>query len=651
MTTKFDILKMKAQAALGSVEAMYTLGVNYIYGVGVDVNLVFAHSYLENAASKGFVQAKELMKTIFAEGGKSVELEPKFKEEGYEMLKTVCQAADKGDPAALHLKSLSRLSDETDNFRFYNAVKDMELACQQDYVPALHSLGVVYYRGNRIKGMQQKGLSMIMRAAEAGYIPAISEMMGISPEKVYPIIKKMSEKDDAEGEVLYMLSQYYREGIVVEKDTEECVRLLNKAGEKKFHTAYFDLGILYEYGQYGVSRDIAKAVEYYEQGVALGDAECMISLGFILERSSEYPNDYKRAFELYSKAADEENGMAFCNLGTCYKRGIGIEIDKGKALDSYVKAAELKCMEAYWNLYLYYMDGVCVPRDYDKAVEWLIKGDEAGNIQCTYQITKHIENGDGIEKDPIRYLFYMNKAAIGGYPEALVGLGNCYRDGIGTDANGKLAFEWYQKASQVSVEGITALAQCYTYGIGTQQDYDKAVELYKMAAEQGDAQAQCDLGICYRSGEGVEKDPVKAIEWYLKAAEQGHGGALNNLGIMYQHGIGVEADIEKAAMYYLKAAEAGNADGQFSVGLFYANGAGFDQNYEEAVKWFSTAAHQGEPDSMFHLAKLYSEGLGVEKDLGMAASLLYAAADRGFRPAIDAIQKNRIPRPNNETTN
>ena len=76
-----------------------------------------------------------------------------------------------------------------------------------------------------------------------------------------------------------------------------------------------------------------------------------------------------------------------------------------------------------------------------------------------------------------------------------------------------------------------------------------------------------------------------------------------------------------------------------------ASGAGGEQNYEEAVRWFKAAASQGEPDSMFHLAQLYSEGLGVEKDMNLVAIYLYMAADRGFQPAIDAINKNRIPRP------
>jgi TPR repeat protein len=48
------------------------------------------------------------------------------------------------------------------------------------------------------------------------------------------------------------------------------------------------------------------------------------------------------------------------------------------------------------------------------------------------------------------------------------------------------------------------------------------------------------------------------------------------------------------------------------------------------------------------LAALYNEGLGVERNPSLAAVYLYAAADRGFQPAIDTINKYKIPRPNND---
>ena len=41
------------------------------------------------------------------------------------------------------------------------------------------------------------------------------------------------------------------------------------------------------------------------------------------------------------------------------------------------------------------------------------------------------------------------------------------------------------------------------------------------AVEQGDSEAQYNIGIMYLKGRGTSQNPQKAMEWYQKAAEQG----------------------------------------------------------------------------------------------------------------------------------
>ena len=65
---------------------------------------------------------------------------------------------------------------------------------------------------------------------------------------------------------------------------------------------------------------------------------------------------------------------------------------------------------------------------------------------------------------------------------------------------------------------------------------------YRLAAEQGHAGAQSNLGVMYANGEGVLKDDAEAVRWYRLAAEQGHAGAQYNLGLMYAKGEGVLKD-------------------------------------------------------------------------------------------------------------
>src|SRR5437899_270355 len=66
--------------------------------------------------------------------------------------------------------------------------------------------------------------------------------------------------------------------------------------------------------------------------------------------------------------------------------------------------------------------------------------------------------------------------------------------------------------------------------------------LTEMAAEQGDASAQLNLGNSYYNGQGVPQDYKEAMKWYRKAAEQGDVFAQFNLGIMFYHGQGVPKD-------------------------------------------------------------------------------------------------------------
>ena len=76
-------------------------------------------------------------------------------------------------------------------------------------------------------------------------------------------------------------------------------------------------------------------------------------------------------------------------------------------------------------------------------------------------------------------------------------------------------------------------------GHGVPQDDKTAVKWYKLAAEQGHALAQYNLGWVYDTGKGVPQDYKTAVKWYTLAAEQGNARAQNNLGLMYDNGKGV----------------------------------------------------------------------------------------------------------------
>jgi len=69
----------------------------------------------------------------------------------------------------------------------------------------------------------------------------------------------------------------------------------------------------------------------------------------------------------------------------------------------------------------------------------------------------------------------------------------------------------------------------FIYSHGARNNYEKAdywftkaVDWFTKSAEQGNAEAQYNLGLMYANGQGVLRDKAKAAEWLKKAAAQGY---------------------------------------------------------------------------------------------------------------------------------
>ena len=64
------------------------------------------------------------------------------------------------------------------------------------------------------------------------------------------------------------------------------------------------------------------------------------------------------------------------------------------------------------------------------------------------------------------------------------------------------------------------------------QDYKTAVKWYRVAAEQGNASAEFNLGLMYDNGKGVLQDYVRVQMWFNIAASSGDKVASKNRDIV-----------------------------------------------------------------------------------------------------------------------
>jgi len=138
-------------------------------------------------------------------------------------------------------------------------------------------------------------------------------------------------------------------------------------------------------------------------------------------------------------------------------------------------------------------------------------------------------------------------------------------------------------------------AQSVRAGIAAWQhaDYARAVAIWRPLAENGDADAQFNLGQAYRLGRGVATNLSAAKSWFGRAAAKGHLDAQTTLGL-----------------------------------LLFQNG---DQ--AEGLKWLKQAALKGEPRALLVYGTALINGDGVTQDPVLGYAYVSRSAALGLEPA------------------
>jgi len=92
-------------------------------------------------------------------------------------------------------------------------------------------------------------------------------------------------------------------------------------------------------------------------------------------------------------------------------------------------------------------------------------------------------------------------------------------------------------------------------------NFAEAYCIMRPLAEDGDADAQYNIGWMYLNGYGLRVNDSLALDWWEKASSQGHTDANFSIGMLYSLGEGdVPKDSSKAIDYYLLAAKQGQED-------------------------------------------------------------------------------------------
>ena len=147
---------------------------------------------------------------------------------------------------------------------------------------------------------------------------------------------------------------------------------------------------------------------------------------------------------------------------------------------------------------------------------------------------------------------------------------------------------------------------------------EENVERLKLRIDAGDPDAIYAVGVFYREGvSGIIQDYTKALEHWHRAAELGDAQSYCMIGISYYYGHGVEVDKKKAKHYYELAAIGGDVTARHNLGI----NEGEAGNAERALRHHMIAVRAGENDSLKEIQELYSDGHATKDDYMKALKL------------------------------
>ncbi|EGB06480.1 hypothetical protein AURANDRAFT_29118, partial [Aureococcus anophagefferens] len=494
----------------GYTDAEQNLGCCYMGGEGTEVDLGKARYWFERAAAKGHEKAIQALARLDARTGSGVKLDKKKAERLFRM------AADRGDAGAQSNLGILLASEE----KFEETFRYFALAADQGWTNAENNLGICYRDGDGT----EKAAKIYRRAVELGNVDAMLKLgflyengsgVKLDKKKAERLYRMGADRGDAvaQNNVAFLL--------VSEKKFEEAFRYFVLAADQGLTSAENNLGMCYRRGE-GTEKKFEEAFRYYALAADQGYTDAEHSLGYAYRRGLYgLVESDKKAAKIYRRAVELGNVDAMNNLGLFYNNGFGVKLDKKKAERLFRTAAD--------------------------------RGDAAAQTSLGFLL-------DTEEKHEEAFRCYV-LAADQGYTTGELNLGICYEQGEGTEVDLGKARYWFEPAKiwkraveLGSVEAMVFLGELYEHGNGVKLDKKKAERLWRMAADRGNATAQCNLGVLLHSEEKFEE----SLRYYALSADQGYTPGEINLGGCYSDGQGTEVDLGKARYLFERAAAKGH---------------------------------------------------------------------------------------------
>jgi SEL1 protein len=335
--------------------------------------------------------------------------------------------------------------------------------------------------------------------------------------------------------------------------------------------ATMNLATLYYYGARGLQQDLPKAAALFERAHDLGATGSAYHLGHLYNYGIGVAQNNETALEFLEQAVKEGSTSAHNELAYMYLHGKGTPRDHEKALSLFKAAAKQGNMEAFYNLGVLHMQGAgsvkSVDPEYEVAHGYFQVAAHQGHTLSSHKLAHMSLHGIGTSRSCKNAVDSFKLVAERGEWDRL--LSRAFKDFKNQDY--EAAFMKYAVMAQQGYEVAqhnaayllefgflsplfgTSLTMSES-SLSNEEIASGAIQLYKLAALQGNIDANLKIGDFYYYGKGGhEVDFTKASAHYALASKKSNAQAMFNLGLMYEHGVGVVQDFHLAKRYFDKA--------------------------------------------------------------------------------------------------
>ena len=150
----------------------------------------------------------------------------------------------------------------------------------------------------------------------------------------------------------------------IPKDDSHTRAMVQKRVDAGDPKAIYFLGNDYRFGEYGLEKDVTRAIELYERAAELGVKEAHHNLGYLYSKGKDVEKDTARAIRHYETAAMCGHVRARYNLGLVEGRAENHDV----ALQHFLIAAKMGHEKSLNCVKEMFMDGYATKADYAEAL-------------------------------------------------------------------------------------------------------------------------------------------------------------------------------------------------------------------------------------------------------------------------------------------